>query len=181
MEVIGYDIKPCLESGMKFMTKEEVLAKADYISVHTGGKDAVIGEKEFALMKPSAYVINTSRGSNMDSQRSTRRLKKAKSQVPQPTSIRKNPKTKALQFTDKLRELGNVVMSSHLGASTAGGTAGNLNRDCQGRFRLPFGRRLHQRRDAGESIEVEEKPVHTLVHSPPRCARSVCKHRQSLC
>ena len=35
MEVIGYDIKPCLESGIKFMTKEEVLAKADYISVHT--------------------------------------------------------------------------------------------------------------------------------------------------
>ena len=49
MEVIGYDIKPCFESGIKFMSKEEVLAKADYISVHTGGKDAVIGEKEFAL------------------------------------------------------------------------------------------------------------------------------------
>ncbi len=47
MEVIGFDIKPCFESGIKFMTKEEVLAKADYVSVHTpGGKETVIGEKE---------------------------------------------------------------------------------------------------------------------------------------
>ena len=60
MEVIGYDIKPCLESGIKFMTKEEVLAKADYISIHTGGKDVIIGEKELAIMKPTAYIINTS-------------------------------------------------------------------------------------------------------------------------
>ena len=49
MEVIGYDIKPCLESGIKFMTKQEVLAKADYVSIHTGGKEVVIGEKELSL------------------------------------------------------------------------------------------------------------------------------------
>ena len=48
MEVIGYDIKPCLESGIKFLSKEEVLAKADYISIHTGGKDVIIGEKELS-------------------------------------------------------------------------------------------------------------------------------------
>jgi D-3-phosphoglycerate dehydrogenase len=46
MEVIGYDIKPCFESGIKFMTKAEVLTKADYISIHTGGKDIIIGAKE---------------------------------------------------------------------------------------------------------------------------------------
>ena len=49
MEVIGYDIKPCLESGIKFVTKQEVLAKADYISIHTGGKEQVVGEKELAV------------------------------------------------------------------------------------------------------------------------------------
>ena len=68
MEIIGYDIKPCLESGIKFMSKEEVISKADYISVHTGGKEAVIGEKELPLMKKTAYLINTSRGSNIDEQ-----------------------------------------------------------------------------------------------------------------
>ena len=49
MEVIGYDIKPCLESGIKFLTKQEVVAKADYISIHTGGKEPVISEKELSL------------------------------------------------------------------------------------------------------------------------------------
>ena len=66
MEVIGYDIRPCPDSGIKFVTKEEVLKKADYVSIHTGGKDCLIGEKELALMKPTAYVINTSRGANID-------------------------------------------------------------------------------------------------------------------
>src|SRR4030066_417623 len=60
MEIIGHDIKPCFESGIKFMTKEEVLAKADYISIHTGGKDIIIGAQELALMKPTAFIINTS-------------------------------------------------------------------------------------------------------------------------
>jgi len=36
--------------------------RADYISLHTGGNATVVGEKEIALMKPSAVVINTSRG-----------------------------------------------------------------------------------------------------------------------
>ena len=78
MEVIGFDIKPCFESGIKFVSKEEVLAKADYISIHTGGKDTIIGEKEFALMKPTAYLINTSRGSNIDQQALYKALKEDK-------------------------------------------------------------------------------------------------------
>ena len=39
MDIIGFDIKPCPESGISFLTKEEVLKKADYISIHTGGKE----------------------------------------------------------------------------------------------------------------------------------------------
>ena len=35
MEVIGYDIKPCFESGIKFMTKEEVLCKSLITSAST--------------------------------------------------------------------------------------------------------------------------------------------------
>lgn len=45
MEVIGHDVRPCLESGIKFMSKEEVLSKADFVSIHTGGKDVVAGKK----------------------------------------------------------------------------------------------------------------------------------------
>ncbi len=71
MEVIGYDIKPCPDSGIKFLTKEEVLCCADYISIHTGGKNVIIGAKELAMMKPTAFLINTSRGGNVDQEAST--------------------------------------------------------------------------------------------------------------
>jgi len=37
MEVLGYDICSCSESNIKMLSKEEVLSKADYVSIHTGG------------------------------------------------------------------------------------------------------------------------------------------------
>jgi D-3-phosphoglycerate dehydrogenase len=48
---------------------EELLKRSDYISIHTAlTKETrhLIGAKEFALMKPSAYIINTSRGPVID-------------------------------------------------------------------------------------------------------------------
>jgi len=162
MEVIGYDIKPCLESGIKFMSKEEVLAKADYISVHTGGKDAVIGEKEFALMKPTAFVINTSRGSNIDQQALFKVLKEGKIAGAATDVYKEEPKAEGAEFKDQLKELDNIVMSSHLGASTVEAqreTSTEIARVVSGYL---LGGDFTNAVNAGESIEVEEKAVYTL-------------------
>jgi D-3-phosphoglycerate dehydrogenase len=162
MEVIGYDIKPCFESGIKFMSKEEVLAKADYISVHTGGKDAVIGEKEFALMKPTAFVINTSRGSNIDQQALYKALKEGKIAGAATDVYKEEPKAEGAEFKDQLKELDNIVMSSHLGASTAEAqreTSTEIARVVSGYL---LGGDFTNAVNAGESIEVEEKAVYTL-------------------
>ena len=162
MEIIGYDIKPCLESGIKFMTKEEVLAKADYISIHTGGKEAIIGEKEFALMKPTAYVINTSRGSNIDQQALYKALKEGKITGAATDVYNEEPKAEGTEFKDQLKELDNVVLSSHLGASTAEAqreTSTEIARVVSGYL---LGGDFTNAVNAGESIEVEEKTVHTL-------------------
>ncbi len=162
MEVIGYDIKPCFESGIKFMNKEEVLAKADYISVHTGGKDAVIGEKEFALMKPTAFVINTSRGSNIDQQALFKALKEGKIAGAATDVYKEEPKGEGAEFKDQLKELDNIVMSSHLGASTAEAqreTSTEIARVVSGYL---LGGDFTNAVNAGESIEVEEKAVYTL-------------------
>ncbi|MCJ7604916.1 MAG: C-terminal binding protein [Dehalococcoidales bacterium] len=73
LEVIGYD--PYLddniaeEHGISLVSLEELLRKSDYISIHTaltGETFHLVGEKEFALMKPSVYVINTARGPVID-------------------------------------------------------------------------------------------------------------------
>jgi D-3-phosphoglycerate dehydrogenase len=162
MEVIGYDIKPCLESGIKFMTKQEVLAKADYISIHTGGKDQVVGEKELHLMKKTAYLVNTSRGSNIDEQALYTALKENKIAGATLDVYADEPKNEGAEFKSKLKELDNVVLSSHLGASTIEAqreTSTEIARIVSGYL---LGGDFSNAVNAGENIELEEIPVYTL-------------------
>jgi D-3-phosphoglycerate dehydrogenase len=162
MEVIGYDIKPCWESGIKFMTKDEVLAKADYVSIHTGGKDVIVGEKELAKMKNTAYLINTSRGSNIDEQALYNALKEGRIAGAALDVYPEEPKNDDAEFKDKLKALDNVVLSSHLGASTLEAqreTSTEIARVVAGYL---LGGDFVNAVNAGESIELEEKPVYTL-------------------
>ena len=163
MEVIGYDIKPCVESGIKFMTEDEVLARADFVSVHTpGGKEAVIGEKELSLMKPTAYLINTSRGNNIDEQALYKALKEGKIAGAALDVFADEPKAEGAEFKAKLKDLDNVVLSSHLGASTVEAqreTSTEIARVVAG---FLLGGDFLNAVNAGESIELEEKPVYTL-------------------
>jgi D-3-phosphoglycerate dehydrogenase / 2-oxoglutarate reductase len=163
MEVIGYDIKPCPESGIKFLaTKEDVLAKADYISVHTGGKDVIIGAKELSIMKPTAYIINTSRGNNIDQQALYTALKDGKIGGYATDVYKEEPKAENDPFTDKLKELDNVVLSSHLGASTVEAQRETSTEMARVLTSYLLGGDFTNAVNAGESIEVEEKQVFTL-------------------
>jgi len=52
-------------AGAELVTKDELLQRADVVSVHVvlGERSrGTIGTREFGLMKPTAYFINTSRG-----------------------------------------------------------------------------------------------------------------------
>jgi D-3-phosphoglycerate dehydrogenase / 2-oxoglutarate reductase len=162
MEVIGYDFRPCFESGIKFMTKEEVLKKADYISIHTGGKDVVVGEKDFPLMKTTAYLINTSRGSNIDQQALYKALKEGKIAGAATDVYVEEPKVEGAEFKDKLIDLDNVVLSSHLGASTIEAQRETSTEIARVVSSYLSGGDFTNAVNAGESIEVEEKTVHTL-------------------
>lgn len=163
MEIIGYDIKPCPESGIKFLaSKEEVLAKADYISVHTGGKDVIIGAKELAIMKPTSYIINTSRGNNIDQQALYCALKDNKIGGYATDVYKEEPKAENDPFTDKLKELDNVVLSSHLGASTVEAQRETSTEMARVLTSYLLGGDFTNAVNAGESIEVEEKEVFTL-------------------
>ena len=53
------------ECAAEAVTKETLFAQADFITVHlklSARTDGLIGRPELALMKPSAYLVNTSRG-----------------------------------------------------------------------------------------------------------------------
>ena len=162
MEVIGYDIRPCLESSIKFVSKKEVLAEADYVTIHTGGSDVVVGEQELALMKPTAFLINTSRGSNVDDKALYRALKEKRIAGAALDVYDDEPKNEGAEFKTKLRELDNVVFTSHLGASTREAqkeTSMEIARVVAGYLRSgDFANSVN----AGESIELEERPVYTL-------------------
>ena len=71
MDVIAYDlyIKESPAPGIKMVELEEVLKNSDYISLHIPfdkEKGATIGEKEFKMMKNSAYLVNCARGGTVD-------------------------------------------------------------------------------------------------------------------
>ena len=162
MEVIGYDICPCLESTIKYVSKKEVLAKADYVSIHTGGKAIIVGEKELSLMKPTAYLINTSRGSNVDEQALYKALKEGKIAGAAVDVYTEEPKAEGAEFKNKLRELDNVIFSAHLGASTIEAQRETSTEIARVVAKYLFGGDFTSSVNAGESIELEEKPVYTL-------------------
>ncbi|MEZ5976607.1 MAG: phosphoglycerate dehydrogenase [Planctomycetota bacterium] len=75
MQVVAYD--PYLAAagkgspvpGVELAELDEVVSRADFLSMHVPLLDAtrgMIGERELALMKPTAFVINTSRGGVVD-------------------------------------------------------------------------------------------------------------------
>jgi D-3-phosphoglycerate dehydrogenase len=162
MEVIGYDICPCADSTMKYVSKDEVLSKADYISIHTGGKAMIVGEKELSMMKPTAYLINTSRGPNVDEEALYKALKRGKIAGAAVDVYTEEPKGEGAEFKSKLRELDNVIFSSHLGASTIEAQRETSTEIAQVVARYLFGGDFTSAVNAGESIELEEKPVYTL-------------------
>jgi len=162
MQVIGYDMKPCIESTIKFTSKEEVLGKADYVTIHTGGKEVIIGDRELKLMKPTAFLINTSRGVNVNEEALYKVLKEKRIAGAALDVYVDEPKVEGSEFKSKLRDLDNVVFSSHLGASTIEAqmeTSIEIARVVAGYLR---GGDFANSVNAGESIELEERPVYPL-------------------
>src|SRR6266849_13706 len=70
MRLLGNDIVPIspgfvVDTGLQPVSKDELLRQADFVSLNCDLNSTsfqLIGEQEFALMKPTAYLINTARG-----------------------------------------------------------------------------------------------------------------------
>lgn len=74
MQVLGNDPREAPASfisstGLEMVSKEELLARADFVSLNCDLNPTshhLIGSRELDLMKPGAYLINTSRGPVVD-------------------------------------------------------------------------------------------------------------------
>lgn len=59
----------CKEAGVEYVSKDELFRNADFVTIHLQLSDrtrGLITAKELGLMKPTAYIINTSRGPIID-------------------------------------------------------------------------------------------------------------------
>ena len=74
MKIIYYEperLSPAIEEeyGVEYKKIDDLLREADYISIHTSlnaSTHHLISEREFSLMKKTAYLINASRGPVVD-------------------------------------------------------------------------------------------------------------------
>jgi D-3-phosphoglycerate dehydrogenase len=162
MEVVGYDPIVSVNSRIKFLPKEEVLKRADYVSIHASGTQTIIGEKEISLMKPTAYLINTSRGHNVDEAALLNALKSGKIAGAALDVYENEPKNEGDKFNNSLKKINQVVLSPHLGAST---------KEAQLRTSIEIAQVVtdylkkgdfSDAVNVGENIELEEKPFFPL-------------------
>jgi len=162
METIGYDPFVKVSSRIKFMSKEEVLSKADYVSIHVNGNENVIGEKELWLMKPTAYLINTARGRNVDAKALYKTLKSGGIAGAALDVFEEEPAHEESEFNSELRQLDNIIFTPHLGASTVEAQM----KTSMEMARVTLDYLLHgdfsNAVNVGESIELEEKPFYPL-------------------
>lgn len=70
-KVIGYDRYPAEDSGIDYVDLDTLFRKSDIISLHcplTKETHHMINKKSISVMKKGVYIINTSRGSLIESQ-----------------------------------------------------------------------------------------------------------------
>ncbi len=120
MKVVGYDMRRSIDAPLEYMDSvPELLTKSDFVSLHCGGTEPVIGEIELRQMKESAFLINASRGSNVVEDALYNALKTGEIAGAALDCYEDEPKREGKSFECRLRELDNIVMSAHLGASTS--------------------------------------------------------------
>lgn len=123
MRIIYHNRKPLgdevigrLGYGVKYVSQEELLQTADFVSLnlpYTPEVKHLIGEKELKMMKPTAYLINTARGAHVDEQALVEALQKGEIAGAAMDVYEHEP-----EITTELLTLENVVLSPHTGTGT---------------------------------------------------------------
>ncbi len=103
--------------GMTFRPLDELLAESDFVSLHPALKPNtvhMIGEREIALMKSTAFLINTSRGPIVDENALARALAEKRIAGAALDVFENEPNVQS-----ELLSLSNVVLTPHLGSAVS--------------------------------------------------------------
>jgi phosphoglycerate dehydrogenase-like enzyme len=102
------------EAGVGYVSREDLFRQSDFISIHvvlSQRSRGLVGAKELGLMKPSAYLINTSRGPIIDETALLAALREQKIAGAGLDVFDIEP----LPLDHPLRKMNNVVLTPHLG------------------------------------------------------------------
>ncbi|MBL8671318.1 MAG: D-2-hydroxyacid dehydrogenase family protein [Alphaproteobacteria bacterium] len=105
-------------AGAARVEKAELLRRADVVSIHLVLGDrtrGLVGAADLALMKPTAYLVNTSRGPIVDESALVAALKERRIAGAALDVYDREP----LPAEHPLRSLGNALLTPHLGYVTA--------------------------------------------------------------
>ncbi len=120
MRVLFHDVfnKPPPEAVFaEYRSKADLLREADFVSLHVDlnqGTRGFVSEPELALMKQSAYLINTSRGPVVDQPALTRALTKGRIAGAALDVLAQEPPDPA----DPILKLDNAFILPHIGTAT---------------------------------------------------------------
>jgi glyoxylate reductase len=120
MKVVAYDpyLKGNIEGtkGVEYRGLDDLLMESDFVTLHcplTEETHHLIGGRELDLMKPSAILINTSRGPMVDEGALASALKKGTIKGAGLDVYEKEPR-----ISPDLLKLDNVVLLPHIGSAT---------------------------------------------------------------
>jgi len=122
MKVVAWsqnlDPEVARKAHVKAVSKEELFSSSDVVTVHyklSPRSAGLVGAAELALMKPSAYLVNTSRGPLVDGAALLAALRSGAIAGAALDVYDVEP----LPLSDPLRSAPNVVLTPHLGYVTA--------------------------------------------------------------
>jgi phosphoglycerate dehydrogenase-like enzyme len=118
MKVIAWSqnltAEKCKEVGVDYAGKDDLFRQADFVTIHvilSQRTRSLVGAKELGLMKPSAYIINTSRGPIIEEAALLSALRENKIAGAGLDVFDVEP----LPVDHPLRKMDNVVLTPHLG------------------------------------------------------------------
>ncbi|MBO6038200.1 MAG: phosphoglycerate dehydrogenase [Acetobacter sp.] len=174
MRVLYYDVVDKLAHGnaKPVGTLKDLLAQSDVVSLHVPQLPTtanMIGAEQIKAMKPGSFLINNARGNVVDLEALAEALKSGHLLGAAIDVFPVEPKSAGELLSTPLMGLDNVILSPHIGGSTA---------EAQERIGVEVARKLVDYSDVGTTLGAVNFPQVQLPPSP-RGTRFMHVHRNS--
>jgi D-3-phosphoglycerate dehydrogenase len=165
MRVIYYDVLDKLPHGnaRPVATLSALLSEADVVTLHvpqTAATGNMIGHAELAAMKPGSYLLNNARGTVVDIDAAAASLRSGHLAGAAIDVFPVEPAGNQDPFRSPLQGLPNVILTPHVGGSTA---------EAQARIGVEVARKLVEHSDIGSTIGAVNFPQVALPARPVGC------------